>query len=84
MTTLKQNLTKSVTNYSTYAILVFTALATYWMQLPPAEQASLIAAYPWLKHMAPLAGLVTFLARVLPQGGPPAGDPGETTPMGPP
>lgn len=84
MTTLKQNLAKSATNYSTYAIIVFTALATYWMQMPAAEQAALIAAYPWLKHAAPLAGLITYLARVIPQGGPPLGEAGDTEPMGPP
>lgn len=65
---LKANLAASPTNYSTYAIVIFFGIATYWMQMSPADQAALITSYPWLKHAAPLAGLVTYIARILPQG----------------
>jgi hypothetical protein len=68
---LKANLAQSATNYSTYAIVIFFGIATYWMQLPPSDQAALIAAYPLLKHAAPLAGLITYLSRILPQGNTP-------------
>lgn len=66
---MKTNLKQLPTNYSTWIVAVLMGCVAYWMQLPPVEQASLIAAYPWLKHVAPIAGLVTFLvSRVLPQG----------------
>lgn len=78
---LKANLAASPTNYSTYAIVIFFGIATYWMQMSPADQAALIASYPWLKHAAPLAGLVTYIARILPQGG--AAEPA-TAPADPP
>jgi hypothetical protein len=57
------------TRYTTWVVLIVSALAAYWLQLPAAEQAALIEAYPWLKHVAPLAAVVSFLvARVIPQG----------------
>ena len=75
---MKTEIKSLPTNYSTWVVAVLMGIAAYWMQLPPAEQASLMAAYPWLKHVAPLAGLVTFLvSRVLPQGVAPAAETAE-------
>lgn len=65
---LKANIVRLPKNLSTYVVLLITGVATYWLQLDPAEQAKLMAAYPWLKHVAPLSALVAFLgARVWPQ-----------------
>lgn len=50
-----------LTRYSTWVVFIVTGIAYYWLQLPAAEQAALQAAYPWLKHAAPLAALVAFL-----------------------
>lgn len=77
---LKTNAKQLPTNYSTWVVAVLMAVIAYWMQLPLEEQARLITAYPWLKHAAPLVGLVSFiLARIAPQGGstPPADAPPE-------
>ncbi len=85
MSTLKTNAAKLPTNYSTWVVAILMGVVAYWMQLPVAEQQALMTAYPWLKHAAPLFGLLAFIgARVIPQGGPPPGEPGETEPMGPP
>lgn len=66
---LKANVKNLPTNYSTVVATILMGVVYYWLQMDPAEQQALMAAYPWLKHFAPLAGLVAFLgARVWPQG----------------
>jgi hypothetical protein len=78
MATLSNNVKQLPTNVSTWVVAILMGLVAYWMQLPLAEQQALIAAYPWLKHVAPLAGLLTFLgSRVWPQHNPPAEPPAE-------
>lgn len=68
---LKTNMGRLPKNYSTWVAAVVMGAVYYWLQLPPTEQQALIAAYPWLKHAAPLTGLLAYLgARVLPQGAP--------------
>lgn len=63
-----QNLANVLKFNSTRVVLVITALAAYWLQLDPAQQAAYIATYPWLKHAAPLIALGSFVwARVMPQ-----------------
>ena len=65
---LKRNLTKLPRNYSTWALTIVMLVAGWWLQLPPTDQQTLIAAFPWLKYAAPLAGLITVLgARIIPQ-----------------
>lgn len=83
MSDLKTNLSRIPTNISTYVVAVLMAVVAYWMQLPIAEQQALMQAYPWLKHLAPLFGLLAFIgARVWPQGRPvPPDDAGETEPQ---
>lgn len=80
---LKDNLKALPTNYTTYVVAVLMAVAGYWLQMSPTEQAELIGAYPWLKHAAPVLGLVAFLgARVWPQGKPPQEyEPMDTRPL---
>lgn len=66
---IKANVKNLPTNYSTWVVAVLMGVVAYWMQLPVAEQQALMAAYPWLKHAAPLFGLLAFLgSRILPQG----------------
>jgi hypothetical protein len=66
--TTSQNLSNVLKFNSTRVVLVMTALAAYWLQLDPAEQAAYMASYPWLKHAAPLIALASFVwARVTPQ-----------------
>ena len=75
---LKDNAKQLHTNYSTWVVAILMGIVAYWMQLPLDEQARLVAAYPWLKHAAPLVGLLSFLlARIAPQSGsaPPAEPP---------
>lgn len=82
MADLSSNLKALPTRYTTWVVVVVTAVAAYWLQLAPAEQAELLAAYPWLEHLAPLAALVSFVvARIWPQGvpTPPADDAGDDT-----
>lgn len=65
---LKTNAKRVHKNASTWVVAIMMAVVYYWLQLPPAEQQALMAAYPWLKHFAPLAGLLAFVgARVVPQ-----------------
>lgn len=79
---LKTNLKNLPTNYSSWVAAVLMGIVYYWLQLPPQEQQELIAAYPWLKHFAPIAGLVAWVgARVMPQGSPPEPRFPETRPM---
>ncbi|HCZ47995.1 MAG TPA: hypothetical protein DCZ11_03200 [Gammaproteobacteria bacterium] len=49
------------TRYSTWVVTALMGVAAYWLQLPIEEQQALIAAYPWLKHAAPVLGLLAFL-----------------------
>lgn len=73
---LMDNVKKLPTNYTTWVIAALMAVVGYWLQLPAAEQAALMQAYPWLKHAAPVAGLLAFVfARVLPQDRKPPADP---------
>lgn len=66
---LKSNAKRLHRNASTWVVTILMGVAYYWLQLPVAEQQALMAAYPWLKHAAPLAGLLSFLgSRVVPQG----------------
>lgn len=66
---MKDNVRLLSKAHSTKVALVVSALIAYWLQLPPAEQQALLAAYPWLKHVAPLAALGAFVvSRVWPQG----------------
>lgn len=82
MSDLKTNVKKLPTNYSTWVVALLMGVVAYWMQLPPAEQQALMTAYPWLKHAAPLFGLLAFIgSRILPQGAPPEPDAGETEPQ---
>jgi len=63
-----ENLANVLKFNSTRVVLIITALAAYWLQLSPAEQAAYMASYPWLKHAAPLIALASFVwARVTPQ-----------------
>lgn len=79
---LKGNLVQLPTNYSTWVATIIMGVVYYWLQLPPAEQQALVASYPWLKHAAPIAGLVAYLgARVMPQGGTPVPAFDDTRPM---
>lgn len=65
---LKTNLKRLPTNLTTYVVAVITGLAAWWLQLPPQEQANYLALYPWLKNVAPLAAVVSFVvAKVIPQ-----------------
>lgn len=50
------------TRYSTWVVGVMMAGAAYWLALPAAEQAAMVASYPWLAKLTPLAGFVAFLA----------------------
>lgn len=62
------DLKELATRYSTWVVAVITGAAAYWLQLPAQEQAALLASYPWLKQVAPAAGLIAFLvARAAPQ-----------------
>lgn len=62
------DLKELATRYSTWVVAVITGAAAYWLQLSPAEQASLQATYPILTKVAPLAAFVAFLAaRAAPQ-----------------
>lgn len=62
------NLSNLLKFNSTRVVLVMTALAAYWLQLSPADQAAYMASYPWLKHAAPVIALASFVwARVTPQ-----------------
>lgn len=62
------NLSNVLKFNSTRVVLVLAALAAYWLQLDPIEQAKYMADYPWLKHAAPLIGVASFVwARVTPQ-----------------
>jgi len=73
--TTADNLANVLKFNSTRVVLILAALAAYWLQLDPAEQARYMASYPWLKHAAPLIAVVSFVwARVTPQAGlqPPA------------
>lgn len=73
--TTADNLANVLKFNSTRVVLVIAALAAYWLQLDPAEQARYMASYPWLKHAAPLIAVASFVwARVTPQAGlqPPA------------
>ncbi len=55
--------------HTTKVALVISVAIGYWLQLSPEEQQKLIAAYPWLQHLAPLAAFAAFvIARVWPQG----------------
>ena len=66
--TTAENLANLLKFNSTRVVLIITALAAYWLQLSPAEQAAYMASYPWLKHAAPLIALASFVwARVTPQ-----------------
>lgn len=57
-----------MTRASTITVTALMAIVAYWMQLAPAEQAALIASYPWLKVVTPLFGWVAFVvARMWPQ-----------------
>lgn len=82
MSTLKTNAAKLPTNYSTWVVAILMGVVAYWMQLPVSEQQALMTAYPWLKHAAPLFGLLAFLgSRVIPQTPPAEPDAGETEPQ---
>lgn len=66
--TTADNLANLLKFNSTRVVLIITALAAYWLQLSPAEQAAYMASYPWLKHAAPVIALASFVwARVTPQ-----------------
>jgi len=87
--TTAENLSNLLKFNSTRVVLALTALAAYWLQLSPADQAAYMASYPWLKHAAPLIALASFVwARVTPQASlqPPAqpaapSGPPDTVPM---
>jgi hypothetical protein len=50
---------------SAAVVAVLMGVAWYWLQLPPAEQQSLMTSYPVLKHLAPLMGLIAYLGAKL-------------------
>jgi hypothetical protein len=66
---IKANVQKLPTNYTSWVVIAVSAIAAWWLQLPPTVQAEYLAIYPWLKTVAPLAAVVSFVvARVWPQG----------------
>lgn len=68
MADLKTNSKQLLTNYTTYVLIGLGAAASWWLGLPVDEQAKYLALYPWLKWLAPLAGVASVVvARVLPQ-----------------
>ncbi len=55
--------------YSTWVVLIVSAAAEWWLMLPVAEQAKILAEWPNLKHLPPIVGFVAFaVARAKPQG----------------
>lgn len=69
------SLNELLTRYSTWVVFAITGAAYWWLQLDAEAQKALLAAYPWLKQVAPLAGLVTFLAARAKRQGAPAAPP---------
>lgn len=68
---LAENWLKLPTNLSTYVVGAMMLLADYWLGLSAAEQAALLASYPWLQKLAVPAGFALFvLSRVWPQNAP--------------
>lgn len=66
MLTTKEMLSK----YSTWVAGLLAAIASYWFQLTPAEQAALQAQFPILVKVTPLLGFVAwYIARGVKQGG---------------
>lgn len=84
MSPLKQNISNLPTNYSTWAAVLLAVLG-YLSSTGSASFEDLVNNFSPQKLIMFLVALGAWVAaRVVPQGGPPAGDPGETTPMGPP
>ena len=71
--TVKENLKKLPTNYSTWAVGAVSTVATIWFMMPEPDQKQLISnlldLFPWLKAwMGPLsAALLVLVTRVIPQ-----------------
>jgi len=66
--TFLSNLLRLHTYFSTWVAFLASAAAAYWLQLAPADQQAILAAYPALKLAAPVLGFIAFaVARGLPQ-----------------
>lgn len=67
---VRQNIAALPFNYTTWVLAAIGYLVTYWLELPEAERQALLAAYPWLKHVAAIGSVAAYvIARVAPQLG---------------
>jgi hypothetical protein len=67
-TTFMGNLRQMHKFLSTWVVFAITSFAAWWLQVPHADQAAMLAANPWMKWAAPLAAFGAFcIARGLPQ-----------------
>ena len=60
--------------YSTWVVAALLGAAAYWLQMEPAEQQTLLAAYPWLaflhleNHVGSIAVDLPLVGRRIEQG----------------
>lgn len=61
MSTIRQNAAVAPRQLSTYGVIALCAVAQYWLGLTDAEQAKMLAAFPFLREWAGLIGFGAWL-----------------------
>jgi hypothetical protein len=66
---MRDQLPLTLQKFSTWVVFICCSAVWYWMGLPADQQQELMAAYPWLRHVAPAVGFFSYvLAKAKPQG----------------